>query len=88
MIGIPSLHEMVARELARRQEGDGKFPALCFIVNDEAGALTDVEAAVQTVIADAGARARDADAGHDRYGHAGSGPLHGRITIAPSTSIP
>jgi hypothetical protein len=51
MVGIPSLHEMVARELARRQEGDGKYPALSFIVNDEAGAMTDAEAAAKATIA-------------------------------------
>jgi hypothetical protein len=32
---------MVQRELARRLEGDGKYPALSFIVSDEAGAMTD-----------------------------------------------
>jgi hypothetical protein len=51
MIGIPSLHEMVARELARRQEGDGKYTALSFIVSDEAGALTNAEAAAKATIA-------------------------------------
>jgi hypothetical protein len=51
MIGIPSLHEMVARELARRQEGDSKYPALSFIVNDGAGAMTDAEAAAKATIA-------------------------------------
>jgi hypothetical protein len=34
MIRIPSLHEMVARELARRREGDRKHSALSFIASE------------------------------------------------------
>jgi hypothetical protein len=42
---------MVARELARRQEGDGTWPTLCFIVDDKCpGALTNVEAAVKAIV--------------------------------------
>jgi hypothetical protein len=42
---------MVQRELARRLEGDGKYPALSFIVSDEAGAMTDAEAAAKATLA-------------------------------------
>jgi len=51
MPGFPSLQEMVQRELARRQEGDGQYPCLAFVVYDKRhGALTDVEAAVKAIV--------------------------------------
>ena len=39
------------REIARRAKGDGVFPALSFIVGDDAEAMTDVGAAAKAVIA-------------------------------------
>jgi hypothetical protein len=51
---MPGLAELVARELARRQEGDGKYPCFAYSIDDADDALTDVKAARAAIIATAG----------------------------------
>lgn len=49
---MAGLHDMIRREIARRDEGEGKFPALYFILNDgNAAAMTDVQAATKAILA-------------------------------------
>jgi hypothetical protein len=70
---MPGLAELVARELARREVGDGKFPLFAFIIDDSPGAMTDVKAATAAIIADASSR------DSDNIGHV-------RVTVTPVIS--
>jgi hypothetical protein len=53
---MPGLAELVQRELARREEGDGAHPVFVFTIDDAADAMTNVAEAAKAVIADADAR--------------------------------
>jgi hypothetical protein len=53
---MPGLAELVARELRRREEGDGKFPVLRLAVDDTVDATTNVAEATKAIIADAATR--------------------------------
>jgi hypothetical protein len=53
---MTGLREMIQHELARRREGDGKWPLLTFVIHDEAGTLTDADLAAKAIIAEADAR--------------------------------
>jgi hypothetical protein len=55
---MPGLAELVQRELARRQEGDGALPAFFYAVDDVADGMTNVTAAAKAIIADADAADR------------------------------
>lgn len=54
MTEMPRLQEMVARELARRADGEsggGKWPSLCFILADKhPGVAMDDEVAVKAIV--------------------------------------
>jgi hypothetical protein len=48
--GLPSLKELVERELKRRAEGTDYRPAFWFVSHDKPGALTDVAVAMAAII--------------------------------------
>jgi hypothetical protein len=70
-----TLRALVERELSKREEGDGKWPVLTFIVCDDDRSMTNVEQAAKAVIAEADARG------------AGGGHKVVRVTFAIANAV-
>jgi hypothetical protein len=51
---LSTLRQLVKAELARRENGAGMWPSLCFVVDDADDAITDIEAAKAAIVARAG----------------------------------